>query len=67
LREFKSLTLRHFIDEIKTKALLNCRAFFVKYGIGQGLTGLDEKELEKTKLQRIYSALFLPPWQTVVN
>jgi len=31
LREFKSLTLRHFIDEIKTKALLDCRAFFVKY------------------------------------
>ena len=29
LREFKSLTLRHYIDEIKTKALLSCGAFFI--------------------------------------
>ena len=36
-------------DEIKTKALRNSWAFFVKYDIGQGLTGLDEKGIEKTK------------------
>ena len=46
LREFKSLTLRTFIDEIKTKALLDCRAFFVRYDLGQGLTGLDESGQE---------------------
>ena len=35
--------------------------------IGQGLTELVEKGIEKTKLQRIYSALIWPPWQTVVK
>jgi len=58
LREFKSLTLRTFINEIKTKALLDCRAFFVKYGIGQGLTGLVKKEQEKTKKLLNYCTLF---------
>ena len=58
LREFKSLTLRHFIDEIKTKALLSCRTFFVKYRIGQGLTELIEKGIEKTKILHIYCTPF---------
>ena len=58
LRRFKSCTLRHFIDEIKTKALLDSRAFFVKYRIGQGLAGLDEKGIEKTKKLLNYCTLF---------
>jgi len=58
LREFKSLTLRHFIDEIKTKALLDCRAFFVKYYVRQYKTGLDEKGIEETKILLCYCTLF---------
>ena len=30
----------------------------MKYGIGQGLTGLDEKEIEKTKKLLNYCTLF---------